>query len=364
VKVVVDALCAEYGGIRTYVEQLLSRWATLEPEDEVHVAVRAGSSLPTPGLVRHELTVPVPDVLARPLVQATRFHALVRELRPDVVLATAPTTDVRRPAAPLAVVILDLRFEVLPDEFSLGRRVLRRVSYGRSYRLADAFLAISQRSLDDLHRLHPRTSSVAGSVTHLGADHVLDWPRPTREGPAIAFAHHSNKNPELLLDGWAELLARRAGTPDLLLLGVGASLRASLEARIRRLGLEHRVTLAPFLPEAEFRRTCSRAALVAFPSSFEGFGLPIVEGMLLGKPVLIGPDPGCLEVAGGHASVMTDWNPGALADAAEQALDMSDGKLAEAQTWASSFTWENTVQRTRAALAALVAAPSGSGRSA
>jgi hypothetical protein len=61
---------------------------------------------------------------------------------------------------------------------------------------------------------------------------------------------------------------------------------------------------------------------------------------------------------------MTDWNPGALADAAEQALDMSDGKLAEAQTWASSFTWENTVQRTRAALAALVAAPSGSGRSA
>ena len=45
--------------------------------------------------------------------------------------------------------------------------------------MADAFVAISQRSLDDLHRLHPATAEVPGRVVHLGGDHVLAWPAPT-----------------------------------------------------------------------------------------------------------------------------------------------------------------------------------------
>lgn len=351
-KIVVDAMCAEYGGIRTLVEHLLSRWADDYPQDEVHVVLRAGSSLATPGLTRHEIAVGRPDSLGRPWAQARGMHRLVRRVRPDVVLATAPTTNPRRMPAPLAVMILDLRAEIRPQEFSRGRRLLRHVSYNRTYQLAAGFVSISHRSLSDLHRLHPKTRKVPGTVAHLGADHVLSWPTPDRSGPAIAFAHHSNKNPRLVLQGWAELVSR--GTRErLLLVGVPAAARQSLGALIDDLSLGGLVELTDFLDTTSFQRAFAESRAVVFPSSFEGFGLPIVEGMLLGKPVVIGADPGCEEVAGGHATVLSAWEAPQLADAVESALTMSDTQLAAARSWAEGFTWCRTLDSTRRALASL-----------
>ena len=352
-RVLIDAMCAEYGGIRTYVEQLLLGWAAEHPEDDVHVVVRGGSTLETPGLTRHELPVRGPDVLGRPWAQTTALHRLEGRLRPDVVLATAPTTNPRRMRAPLAVVILDLRAELRPEQFSLGRRALRKVSYGRTYQLAAGFLSISQRSLDDLHRLHPSTRTKPGFVTHLAADHVLGWPAPSRSGPAIAFAHHTNKNPELLLSAWAQLEA----PPPLTFLGVSSNLRPRLEQEIERHGLASTVELAPYLPDDEFRDRILAASMIAFPSDFEGFGIPIIEGMLLRKPVVIGPDPGALETAGGHAVVAADWTAQALATALREAVALTESDLDAAEDWAGRFRWSLTLERTREALAATIDGP-------
>ena len=70
----------------------------------------------------------------------------------------------------------------------------------------------------------------------------------------------------------------------------------------------------------------AEADLVVFPSDFEGFGLPVVEGMLLGKPVVLGPEPATNEVAGGHAAVAADWTPAALADGVRRARAMTEGR--------------------------------------
>jgi glycosyltransferase involved in cell wall biosynthesis len=348
-------MCAEYGGIRTYVDQLLARWAEVFPDDEVHVALRVGSTLTTGHGVRHELPVPGPDVLGRPLAQTGALPRLVQRLGADVVLATAPTTTFRKPAAPLCVVVHDLRHELRPEQFGRVRRLLRAVSYGRSYALADAFVAVSRRTLDDLHRTHPRTAPVPSRVVHHGGDHVLAWPAPARTGPCVGFAHHTNKNPDLLLEAWARLDADPGGAPPLTLLGVGSGRREAIAARLSSLGLTDRVELAPFLPEEEFRRVFAGAELVVFPSDFEGFGLPVVEGMRLGKPVVIGPEPATTEVAGGHAAVAADWTPGALAGAVRRAQTMSAAELEAARAWAATFTWERTVRETRELLASLVA---------
>jgi glycosyltransferase involved in cell wall biosynthesis len=89
-----------------------------------------------------------------------------------------------------------------------------------------------------------------------------------------------------------------------------------------------------------------------FPSDFEGFGLPVVEGMLLGKPVVVGPDEAVLEVAGGHAAVMSGWTSSALADAVRAGLAMSPDQLAAARAHAAEFTWERTTRQSRAAVVA------------
>jgi glycosyltransferase involved in cell wall biosynthesis len=190
-------------------------------------------------------------------------------------------------------------------------------------------------------------------VVHHGADHVLEWPAPDRDGPAIAFAHHTNKNPDLIIEAW-EVLAQRGTGPRLTILGVGGA-REALQAEIDRRGLHDAITLARYLPEDEFRRTVSSAAMIVFPSDFEGFGLPVIEGMSLGKPVVIGPDKATLEVAGGHAIVMTDWSPTALADAVEAAGQMGAAEVEAARMWGASFTWARTARETREMLQKLAA---------
>ena len=98
------------------------------------------------------------------------------------------------------------------------------------------------------------------------------------------------------------------------------------------------------------------ASMVVFPSDFEGFGLPVVEGMLQGMPVVIGPEPATLEVAGGHASVLADWSPAALADAVAAAGTATPAQLESARAHAAAFTWPRCVEQTRQFLVELAAA--------
>lgn len=358
-RILVEALCAEFGGIRTYVDNLLPTWTSVAPDDEVHVMVQSDSTIVVPApLVRHDITVRGPQAVARPLAQTRHVTRLVRELRPDVVLATLPSTTVRRLDVPLGVVVYDLRHELRPEQFERSRRVLRWASYGRGYATADGFVSISVRTLDDLHTLHPSTADRPAVVAHLGADHVDDWPHADPSGRVVTFAHHSNKNLGLVLDGW-QLLDDSA--PDLLVLGVSDELRSTVQMGVARRGLAGVVTLAPFLAEADFRRTLAGAALVLFPSDFEGFGLPVVEGMRLGIPVVIGPEPATREVAGGHAFEMATWDPEELARAVRDGLAATPGQLAAARVHAARFTWASTVTRTRELLTTLLepAPPAG-----
>jgi glycosyltransferase involved in cell wall biosynthesis len=178
----------------------------------------------------------------------------------------------------------------------------------------------------------------------------------------VSFAHHTSKNPDLLLEAWELLVARGGGVPTLTLLGMSGARRARFQERVEELGLHEFVRLEPFLPEEAFRKVMSNADLVVFPSDFEGFGLPVLEGMVLGKPVVIGPEPAVMEVSGGHAQVASDWTPAALADAVSRARAMTSEELAAAREWALSFSWERTVRGTRSILADLAGLPADAGR--
>jgi glycosyltransferase involved in cell wall biosynthesis len=346
VRLVVDAASAELGGIRTYVDRLLPAWAAAFPDDRLLVVVPPGSTIDTAGHDRHELRVTGPGVVGRPVAQTRALPRLARAHRADAVLATNPTTTLRRPGAPLAVVVHDLRHELRPEQFSRGRRALRWGAYRRSYALADGFVAVSQRTLGDLHRLHPGTAAKPGAVVHHGADHVLGWPAPDRTGPAVAFGHHTNKNPQLVVAAWA-VLARDGEPPRLRVLGLSGETRRAVAAQVAELGLGPWVELSGYLPEDELRSAIARADLVVLPSDLEGFGLPVVEGMALGKPVVVGPDPGTAEVAAGHASTAADWSPEALADAVRRARALGPDALAAARAHGEGFTWDRAVRGTR-----------------
>jgi glycosyltransferase involved in cell wall biosynthesis len=354
-RILVEVMAADFGGIRTYAENLLSAWERELPHDELSVVVPEDSTIQTFGHTRHAVRIPSPAVIGRPWAQTTTVRRIAQQMGAEAVLATMPVTSLLRTGVPTAVVVHDLRHEIRPEQFSPGRRLIRRVSYGRGYRVADGFIAVSQRTLDDLHRLHPTSAGRPGVVVHHGADHALRWPGDPGTGPAVTFAHHTNKNPALVLDGWALGRDRGDSMPRLLVLGTG-SIRERLQARVEELGLAGTVELAPFLPDDEFVTVMRSASMIVFPSDFEGFGLPVVEGMVTGVPVVIGPDAATLEVAGGHASVLADWTPEACADAVDRAARFDAAHLEKARAHAARFTWARCAEQTRTFLEQLATA--------
>lgn len=236
-RVAIEALGAEFGGVRIYLENLLKAWAVQYPDDELLVVVRGDSDLDTGRHHRQEMAVPAPDPVFRPLVQTRQLPRLIREFDAEVSLSTIPVTGLMRTDHPQAVVIHDLRHEIRREEFTRARRVLRAVAYTRAYTVADGFVAVSRRSLDDLHRLHPRTVRKPAAVVHHGADHVVAWGEPTRDGPAIAFGHHTNKRPDLVIRAWAKTSRAGPELPPLRVLGVSAQLRPTLEGLVDVLNL-------------------------------------------------------------------------------------------------------------------------------
>lgn len=328
----------------------------------MHVIVRDGSDLPlNPRVHRHAVTVRPLGPLGRPIAQTQHLRRLTRELRPDAVLATLPSTTFLRVDAPTAVVVYDLRHALRPEQFSLKTRILRAVSYRRGYAVADGIISISQRSLDDLHELHRRTRHTPSVVAYLGADHVDGWssaPPNDRRPMALAFGHQSNKNTDLLLAAWQALVDCGETPVHLLVLGLDEQRRADTTAEVARRHLGGRVRLAPFVSDDEFRSLFAGADVIVFPSDFEGFGLPVPEAMRLGVPIVIGPEKATQEVAGGHAVVMASWTPEDLAAAVIQALATTSEQLKEAQQFADRYTWAATARTTRKMLIDIAASRS------
>jgi glycosyltransferase involved in cell wall biosynthesis len=232
------------------------------------------------------------------------------------------------------------------------------VSYGIGYRRADAIVTISHRTRADLLRVHPWLRRSTITVAQLGADHVVRWPRPDTSGGsyALAFGQWGNKNVGLVLDAWARLEREGGDPPPLVIVGLPEARRVSVRSDVASRGLDQLVTVKPWLDRDEFRRQFTGASLVVFPSDYEGFGLPALEAMRLGIPVVVTPDPALLEVTGGLATVMDGWDAAALARAVPVARAEGAEDLERFVTHASEFTWERTASEVRATLAASIAA--------
>jgi glycosyltransferase involved in cell wall biosynthesis len=349
VRVVVNAVPARGTSLGVVTENLLRGWVGLGLDDELHLVVRADVQMEVPeGVQVH------PVDRSRLSAMEVQVPALCRRLRADALLGMTPATTMAPLPCPRAIIALDIRHEVRPQQFSARRRLLRGVSYGIGYRQADAIVCISQRTHDDLLAAHPFLRSRRVAVAQLGADHVLGWP-PRQPGPdyALAFGQWGNKNVDLVLDAWATLHSHSEAMP-LVIVGLSAEGRAAVEAGVAARGIGDLVTIRPWLSPLEFQQQFTSASLVVFPSDFEGFGLPAVEAMRLGIPVVVTPDPALLEVTGQLATVMDGWDAASLARAVPQAGRTGDEDLQVGVAHASTFTWGRTATNVRDALVATI----------
>lgn len=157
----------------------------------------------------------------------------------------------------------------------------------------------------------------------------------------------ARKNIGVLLDAYAHALARRPALPRLVLAGRATAAAAEWLARLARPPLAGHVTHLGYVPDAQREELYRSARVLVMPSLDEGFGLPALEAMSAGVPVIVSSRGSLPEVVGGAGMEVDPSDVAALADALERAAvdeawatRAADAGLARAR----AFTWTESAR--------------------
>jgi glycosyltransferase involved in cell wall biosynthesis len=104
------------------------------------------------------------------------------------------------------------------------------------------------------------------------------------------------------------------------------------------------IVLAGYLPDQDLRGVVAGATAICMPSRYEGFGLPVLEGLAAGRPVLASDIPAHREIAQGHATLLPPGDTDAWA-ASLIALDRTPGTEVARRAHAAGFTWQKSAAR-------------------
>lgn len=320
--VVVDAdvLGRRRTGDETYVEQLLR--ALPEVADDLRIAAIARDA----ALVPDGIEPIVLSARSQELRMAIGVPRLLGRLRPA--LAHFVHSLPLRCPAPAVLTVQDLSWERDPSVFGFWDLLTFKIFVRRSVRRADHVFAISERTKRDLVEVY-RTRPDKITVTPLAPDPAF---RPAQEHDSFLLfvsAIEPRKQPLDAIDA-ANAVGRK-------LVVVGPPKDAELAAELRRRGADVR----GYVPKDELVRLYQSAACLLFPSRYEGFGLPVVEAMACGTPVVAAPEPALQEVAGDAAVFADD-----LADGVRRALADRDRLSAAGLERARAFSWRETARIT------------------
>lgn len=233
-----------------------------------------------------------------------------------------------------------------------------RARYGSALRV----IAVSEHTRRDLVRLHG-VDAARIDVVHHGVDHQRFHARAAvgerarvaelfgTDAPYVLYmgAADPRKNVALLLEAFAR--ARRAPELRLALVGPLDRARPALEAQAQSLGIRDRVLITGWVPEPLLAALYRQCELHVFPSSYEGFGLPVLEALACGAPTLTSTASSLAEVAGDAAEPLDTLAAAPLADALSRLLadDARRAVLRErGPAHAAAFTWERCARETAA----------------
>ena len=206
-------------------------------------------------------------------------------------------------------------------------------------------LAVSELTKRDLieHYGIPETKIV---VTPNGVDPAFTPQGSSPNGEPYALfvgALQPRKNAGIAIEALALL---GEGAPRLVVVGKDHGGRADAERAAERNGIAGRVDFRGHVPQEELAALYRGAACLVFPSRYEGFGLPMVEAMASGTPVVATTAGALPEVAGGAAILVEERNPVALAGGIERAIADRERLVAAGLERARQFTWAETARRT------------------
>ena len=262
-------------------------------------------------------------------------------------------------ARPSVMTVHDLIFERYPQHHTRANRAFLRVAMPLFVRRADAIIAVSQHTRRDLLEVYA-TPPQKVYVVEEGIDERF---RPAGEADIRRVKErYSIRRPYLLMVGTLEprknhALAFRAlaqlkaeGRPHCLVaVGGGGWLFDAVQRQVESLQLSDDVIFAGHVADADLPALYSGADCFLMPSLYEGFGIPVLEAMACGAPVVCSKVSSLPEVAGEAARFIEPLTAEGLADAVRQVLShpkMADKMLSDGMRQAGRYRWQRAADET------------------
>jgi glycosyltransferase involved in cell wall biosynthesis len=321
-----DVLGRRRTGDETYALNLLRELGQLTPEAGVRiVAVTRHPELVPDGIEPFELRA-----RSQELRMAWTLPRALRELGADL-CHTQYALPVR-PPCPCVVTVHDVSFARDADLMGWRDRMTFRLVVPRAVRRATRVFTVSERTKADIVELYD-VSAERVVVTPNGVDPAFSPGPGPRDYVLSVGAIQRRKNQLAALEA-----ATAVGLP---LVVAGPTKDSALASDLRGRGAR----LEGYVETTRLAELYRGAACLVQPSRYEGFGLPVVEAMASGTPVVAVPDPALEEVSGGAAVLVGEAD---LAAGIRTALADRDRLVAAGLERAKAFSWRSTAERTLA----------------
>jgi len=361
-------LSGRFTGDRTYWRGLIGGLAAIDTENEYFLYLKAGieGEPPTVGPNFTWRTIPTPSHEA--LWMQTAFPKVLRADRVDVG-HTQYNTPLSGTPCPIVTTVHDITFALFPEHFlPKDRFILNRFVPG-SMRRAARVIAVSESTRRDIlrqYKLHIPPEKVVATL--LAADPRFAPPPDGQESAREAANNkyelrglpyilsvgvmQPRKNLALLLDAFALMKLGPLAPPHLLVIaGKRGWKNEELDDQLAKLPAEvvDQIVFTGYVPDEDLPMLYGGADAFCYPSLYEGFGLPPLEAMACGCPVLVSRVSSLPEVVG-DAGILLPSND---SDAWASALEKIIGHPNVRERWslhglerAKDFNWEKTARLT------------------
>jgi glycosyltransferase involved in cell wall biosynthesis len=361
-RIAIDAhsVGAKLGGNESYAVNLVEALAQIDRANDYTLFVTTGEAFERfhqrwPNF-KVQTTLPHTPLIRIPLT----LSAELRKHPVDVlhVQFTAPPFC----PCPVVVSIHDLSFEHLPQTFNRRSRTQLRLTVRHSARRADRILTLSEHTRRDViatYGIDPnRVEAIPlAAPAHFGpVDDVRELQRVRHSyginGDYILSVGsiQPRKNLVRLVQAYAQLKSKlQEKLPKLVLVGKRAWLYDETLRTLEASGVQDLVVLTGYVPDADLPALYSGALCFVYPSFFEGFGLPPLEAMKCGTPVLVGNATSLPEVVGDAGLTVDPYDVDAIAGGLEKLInDSALRKIlsVKGRERAEMFDWRETARRT------------------
>lgn len=338
-------------GIGRYIRELMSAFVDLyQVPDQIHGFFQSGIVIE--GISPHYPNRPIKGSIGRLWYEQMVIPRKMRKVAYDVIHFSDYQVPVFQPLARTVATVHDLVAFKYPHLFERQRGELKRFLMMRSVRVARHLIVPSIATQNDLREIlgvpAHRITVIPHGVNRRGTpDPTSKWPHPYFLAVGTV---EPRKNFSRLIQAYQHLFQEHRDIPDLIIAGRWGWMYEETVALPEKLGVAERVKFLQYVSEDTLATLYQHATAMVYPSLYEGFGLPVIEAMSYGIPV-VASGAGALSEIGNGAVIRV--SPTDTDSIAQGLLTAMKGKavLQDAVTLgineSLTFTWHETARRTR-----------------